>query len=137
MSAAVSYFFLNKLYHRYLQPPYFGSHWTFGLRSGILKVLLLNIAHCSPLNAKKIRLDSVKQQFIVYKYSSPEIWGARRAFVRRTTPHSYAISCAIFSSVWRRRISAIPVTLFYASPTCSRAFAVTSNFGKELIKNHL
>lgn len=91
--------FFNELSHRYSQPPYFGSHCTFGLRSGILKVLLLNIAHCSPLNAKKIRLDSVKQRFVVYKHSSPKIWSARRAFVRRTTPYSYAVSSAIFSSV--------------------------------------
>jgi len=41
----------------YSHPPYFGSHWTFGSRSAMLNVWLLNIAHCSPLKIQIVRLS--------------------------------------------------------------------------------
>lgn len=97
----------------------------------MLNVLLLNIAHCSPLKMSMARFSSRRREIylqVKYRYrrkNSPEVRSASRTVVRRTTPHSNTFPGTIFPAIRRRWVGTISITLLHASTACSRTFAIT------------
>lgn len=69
---------------------------------------------------RKYYADNSSQSFYL-----PKVRCARWTIVRRTTPNSDPFPSTVLSSVRRRRVGTVPVTLFHASATRPRTLAIT------------